>query len=75
MDDLLKRRRRILEELSKMPGFDMSKETHPGGYVLWVNDWLQEDILILQEIRTALSEEQWKEFVGKLIAEGRKEDG
>jgi len=24
--------KRILAEFAKMPGFDMSKETHPGGY-------------------------------------------
>lgn len=66
-EDWDRRRKRILEEFSKMIRFDPSKEDHPGGYKLWVSDWHQEEVLLLLEAKEVLTEEQWRIFVRTLF--------
>jgi hypothetical protein len=64
--NLIEEHRKILAVLKATQEFDMSKETHPGGWLLWVEDSLKEEILILKEIEMEL-----KEVVEIMFSEAR----
>lgn len=65
-EDWLLRRERVLVELAEIQQFDRSKENYSGGYKLWLNDWLQEDLLLLLEAKENLTEDQWKDLLNQL---------
>lgn len=67
LEELSKARERVLQELALMPGFDMSKESHPGGFRLWMSDWLSEEVILLEEIETLMDDK-----VTQLYEEAKK---
>jgi hypothetical protein len=63
---LIEAHRKILLVLKATQEFDKSKESHPGGWMLWVEDSIKEEIIILKEIEMEL-----KAVVQQMFEEAR----
>lgn len=71
MDELLRRRKQILTIIRGHLREIRIKGLKVWGPALGATDAIMEDLIILQEIKESLTLEQWKEFVGKLLAKER----